>query len=145
MFGLFKSKEQKYAEHLLDQAVKSLKNQFENAIAVARMGESDTSIYDERVKDDFIWGYIEGFINAVFFDMGYPSNQFDAVEQKVLKKLFPSFGVDIMDEAKRDYSERFKYGIDIGMEDYDTWIDKKQPKRLGAFIVSGDKAIGLLK
>jgi hypothetical protein len=140
----FKSAEEKKNEALLDNVVASLKNQISTAVAVAQFGEDDTSQYDERIRDNFTWGYINGFLWSFLNTLSISREQKELYVRKALKKLFPSFGVSVMAEVKNKKDETIMFGLgeEWAEEDFKRWAEtNEQPKRLGEFILRGDKAI----
>lgn len=142
----FKSSEEKKNEALLSNVVASLKKQISDAIAAAQFGGGDTTQYDERIRDNFTWGYIHGFLWTFLNSLDETSQKKEKYGKKALKDLFPSFGIQIMEEVKGKKDETILFGLGekYAEEDFENWASKnKQPKKLGEFILLGDKAIDL--
>ena len=134
-------------EAKLSNVVKSLKNQLSGVLAVSKLdGTDDTKKYDERFRDNFAWGYIYGFIWAFLNTINIPIEKKRECEKRALKELFPSFGVSVMAEIldKKDETIMFGLGEEYAEEDFQNWVKTNvQPKKLGEFLIRGDKAIDL--
>jgi len=142
----FKSKEEKENEIYLLNVVASLKKQILDAITVIKWSKKDTLEYDKRIKDNFTWGYINGFLWTFLDSLDVDKKKKEKYERKALKKLFPSFGIQVMAEVKETKEENIMFGLgeEYAEEDFNKWKkEDAQPKKLAEFIIRGDKAVNL--
>lgn len=142
----FKSVEDKKIEALLDNTILSIKKQISDSIASAKFGGGDTFEYDERIRDNFTWGYIHGFIWSLLNKFDITLEKKEKYERKALKKIFPRFGISVMEYIKERKDETIMFGLgeEWAEEDFNKWSEtNEQPKKLGEFIIRGDKAIDL--
>lgn len=126
----------------------ALKKQINDAVSVIKFTEENSNIeqYDERVRDNFTWGYIDGFISAKLDQMNLNKKEKEDMEKIALKHLFPSFGIQIMEEikSKEDENTLFELGREYAEEDFTLWSNEKRPpKKLGEYIITRNKAIDL--
>ena len=143
----FKSRKDKINEAKLSNVVKSLDNQLSGVVLVNELGGTDNiEDYKERIKDNFVWGYIHGFIWSFLNTIDVPIEKKNEYEENALNRLLPATGSRTMAEIleKKDETIMFGLGEEYAEEDFKNWEKTNiQPKKLGDFLIRGDKAINL--
>jgi hypothetical protein len=159
MFGIFKSNNQREKEAKVTEIGKMLFGQIAIVRNIAKAGQIDTSVFDQRINSMFSAGYLIGYVDEHLSRLFTAEKSKSKYAQRIYEGIFPGHGVNFIQSklSTRRIGETISpdnddYGdVFMACQEFDTGVSAGRyevskylvdtgytPNKLGHYLSTGD-------